>query len=240
MSLQILFRDNSNLPNRELVEFLENNLKTIVKSRYVIDPIIVSEDKIEMLIESGIEELPAMRFNDIVKIGVTNIVDYIKFLCEKTAKKTDTEAYDEIVRDFMQKDGPDDKDDDDDTREKFENEIKRKTEEMNARRANRNPSNNKSKAGAKTPGGNNASGSGNASSGGGNKTVKLDSDSDSDEKPKHIVNKPQNQPINKREVSIEDKLNFDDDDDDEKMNIMPRGNSRDDQMERAMLSKLDF
>ncbi len=101
--LHILFRNNNKAPNRDLIDFLDKNLTTIVKCKYVIKPTIVQEEKISDLIESGIKELPAMKFNQEICVGVNDIIDYIKRLCEKIPDKSKDENLDELVRDYMQK-----------------------------------------------------------------------------------------------------------------------------------------
>lgn len=109
-TFKILFRDNSNAPNRELIGFIDNNLDSIIGYKYIFELTVVGEHEIANLLESGIEELPAMMFNDDIITGTIQIIEKIKSVCAKTPKLSGKEELTQDVQDFMQAvlDSPDD------------------------------------------------------------------------------------------------------------------------------------
>lgn len=100
---QILFRNNNNAPNKDLINFIDNNLINILNCNYTLNLLIVDENKIQNLIDNGITELPSMKYNEDICLGVTDIINYIKRMCERTPKKINDENLDEYVKDFMNK-----------------------------------------------------------------------------------------------------------------------------------------
>jgi len=219
---QILFRNNNNAPNRDLVDFLDNNLTNIVKSKYTIKPMIVNEEKIPELIDSGITELPAMKFNQDICLGVNDIITYIKNLCERTPKKTQDENLDDYVNDFMTKSlemGDEDPDD------AAKNDIKKKTEEFQKKRVGDAPPTNSKLSQPQNKGPTRPSTSSNNANSIDNNT---------------IFNRNKQKPDDMEDRMMSQGNTNNSDTRDEAIELSQSGDSKDDEMMRAMLERMEM
>lgn len=114
MQIQVLAKDNDKPGNKELIEFLSKNLKTLVlRHNYRFKFRIIEDSEISDLIKMGIEKLPAIIVGKQTYLGS---IEAIKFFTEpktttnlastgsrkKTNKVTDAEAaYSEWVASEM-------------------------------------------------------------------------------------------------------------------------------------------
>jgi hypothetical protein len=86
--LKIILKDSPNTKNKfniDLFDFLNLNFEEIIEANYYIQPILVDNTNIDILVKKGISNTPALldEVNNETINGVSNIIQYIVSKCEK-------------------------------------------------------------------------------------------------------------------------------------------------------------
>lgn len=86
--LKIILKDSPNTKNKfniDLFDFLNLNFEEIIEANYYIQPILVDNTNIDVLVKKGISNTPALldEINNETINGVSNIIQYIVSKCEK-------------------------------------------------------------------------------------------------------------------------------------------------------------
>jgi hypothetical protein len=99
---EIIFNNKASSINKDLIDFLENNLqRIIVKGQIKFKFTIVQQNDLKLLEKRGIYKLPTMIYEERNIVSVDNIIDTLNQIV-KTSKKTSASKSDEeIVQDYL-------------------------------------------------------------------------------------------------------------------------------------------
>lgn len=99
---EIIFNNKASGINKNLIDFLENNLhRIIVKGQIKFKFTIVQQNDLKSLEKRGIYKLPTMVYNERNIASVDNIIDTLNQIVKTSKKSSASKSDDEIVQDYL-------------------------------------------------------------------------------------------------------------------------------------------
>lgn len=102
---EMYFINANTLKNKDLTDFLERNIDTIVRiGRLTIKPVVVEHAQIDRLTQQGIQTFPAMRITGCpIFQGMQSICNEIERRCAQNKRPAQPKTAEENVSDWMMK-----------------------------------------------------------------------------------------------------------------------------------------